>query len=412
MPSMPKDPLCRVRYIDLTRRRSWVEESPDLFEAGLGGTGVGIRLLEEECPQGADPLGPDNPIILAVGPLVGHFHDYLLRGGFPQSALVPSVDTAQKLLREDIVDKVLKRDMTALFGVDAGTFCLYRNGLVQAVYAHPPDAQDPTVLGAMDRAYETKTVLFTGDGGEVFEDLDRTTLKRVVSAPVQAHGRVYGVLCLRNRSQGFRFTGNEQELLNQFLYIMAVALENAFMLKEVERARKALSQLTAKMITIQEEERRRLAADIHDTLTQALIGVSYKIQLCKELTDRSPEMLPVELDNLVTKIGQAIDQSRNLISSLRPDLIDTMGLVPALERHVESFSRETGIRVRTCLLENLELSSEANICLFRVAQEALTQRMLQSDPIAVGDIEQAFVERLRFGIELCHAAPGSCPLPT
>jgi signal transduction histidine kinase len=77
------------------------------------------------------------------------------------------------------------------------------------------------------------------------------------------------------------------------------------------------------------------------------------------------------LDNLVTKIDQAIDQSRNLISSLRPDLIDTMGLVPALERHVESFSRETGIDVRTCLPENLELSSEANICLFRVVQEAL-----------------------------------------
>ena len=50
-------------------------------------------------------------------PLVGLFHEYLLRGGFPQSALVDSVTTAQKLLREDIVDKALKRDMTALFGV-------------------------------------------------------------------------------------------------------------------------------------------------------------------------------------------------------------------------------------------------------------------------------------------------------
>ena len=49
--------------------------------------------------------------------LVAHFHDYLLRGGFPQCALVASLSGAQKLLREDIVDKVLKRDMTALFGV-------------------------------------------------------------------------------------------------------------------------------------------------------------------------------------------------------------------------------------------------------------------------------------------------------
>lgn len=50
-------------------------------------------------------------------PLAGLFHDYLLRGGFPQSAQVESIALAQKLLREDIVDKVLKRDMTALFGV-------------------------------------------------------------------------------------------------------------------------------------------------------------------------------------------------------------------------------------------------------------------------------------------------------
>jgi predicted AAA+ superfamily ATPase len=49
--------------------------------------------------------------------LVAHFHEYLLRGGFPQSALMESIPQAQKLLREDIVDKVLKRDMTALFGV-------------------------------------------------------------------------------------------------------------------------------------------------------------------------------------------------------------------------------------------------------------------------------------------------------
>lgn len=48
---------------------------------------------------------------------VGHFHEYLLRGGFPQTAQMESITQAQRLLREDIIDKVLKRDMTALFGV-------------------------------------------------------------------------------------------------------------------------------------------------------------------------------------------------------------------------------------------------------------------------------------------------------
>jgi hypothetical protein len=77
----------------------------------------------------------------AARPLVGQFHEYLLRGGFPQCALVPSIELAQKLLREDIVDKVLKRDMTALFGVRRvleleQTFlylCLHDGGLLDMV---------------------------------------------------------------------------------------------------------------------------------------------------------------------------------------------------------------------------------------------------------------------------------------
>src|SRR5512136_401775 len=69
---MPPDQrLARVLYIDLSRRFFSVKERPDLFESGLGGTGVGIRLLEEECAPETHPFAPGNPIILAVGPLTG-----------------------------------------------------------------------------------------------------------------------------------------------------------------------------------------------------------------------------------------------------------------------------------------------------------------------------------------------------
>jgi len=93
-----------------------------------------IKLFEWTPPQFAR-LGEQ------ARPLVAHFHEYLLRGGFPQCALVASVDLAQKLLREDIVDKVLKRDMTALFGVRRvleleQTFlylCLHDGGLLDMV---------------------------------------------------------------------------------------------------------------------------------------------------------------------------------------------------------------------------------------------------------------------------------------
>lgn len=59
----------RVLHVDLTKKDSWIEDRTDLFEKYLGGSGVAIRLLDEECPVGADPLSASNPIILAPGPL-------------------------------------------------------------------------------------------------------------------------------------------------------------------------------------------------------------------------------------------------------------------------------------------------------------------------------------------------------
>jgi len=61
--------LSRVLYVDLSTHRYWVEERGELFRARLGGTGVAIELLHELCPRDADPLSPENPVILAVGPL-------------------------------------------------------------------------------------------------------------------------------------------------------------------------------------------------------------------------------------------------------------------------------------------------------------------------------------------------------
>lgn len=68
-----KDTISRVLYIDVTEKKYWVEDRSDLFDEYLGGAGVGIKLLQEECPPKADPLSPENPIILLTGPLVGSF---------------------------------------------------------------------------------------------------------------------------------------------------------------------------------------------------------------------------------------------------------------------------------------------------------------------------------------------------
>ncbi|MCJ7445391.1 MAG: aldehyde ferredoxin oxidoreductase family protein [Methanotrichaceae archaeon] len=65
--------LRKVLYIDLSKEEIWIEERHDLFEQWMGGTGVGIQLLLEECKPGVDSLSPEAPIILSIGPLNGMF---------------------------------------------------------------------------------------------------------------------------------------------------------------------------------------------------------------------------------------------------------------------------------------------------------------------------------------------------
>ena len=65
------DPLSNILFVDLSKKEFWVENRRELFDNYLGGSGVGIQLLKETCPQGVKPLSPENPIIFTVGPLTG-----------------------------------------------------------------------------------------------------------------------------------------------------------------------------------------------------------------------------------------------------------------------------------------------------------------------------------------------------
>ncbi|MBC7092334.1 MAG: aldehyde:ferredoxin oxidoreductase, partial [Nitrososphaeria archaeon] len=61
--------LKNVLYIDLSRKRFWIEDRREIFEEYLGGVGVASKILMEECSKNVDPLGPENVIVFAVGPL-------------------------------------------------------------------------------------------------------------------------------------------------------------------------------------------------------------------------------------------------------------------------------------------------------------------------------------------------------
>lgn len=67
------DSLSKVLFIDLTKKKFWTEDRSELFDSFIGGTGVGVKLLQENLPEGADALSPEAPIVFAIGPLNGLF---------------------------------------------------------------------------------------------------------------------------------------------------------------------------------------------------------------------------------------------------------------------------------------------------------------------------------------------------
>src|SRR5215218_3426388 len=133
---------------------------------------------------------------------------------------------------------------------------------------------------------------------------------------------------------------------------------------EAERRRSGRLALRA-----QEEERRRLARDLHDEVNQALTAILLRLQA---VAQDAPADVSDELGEVRRLVNQAMDELLRLARELRPTALDDHGLYPAIESQVRRFSSQTGIAadLRTHG-DPAELDPDREIAVFRVAQEAL-----------------------------------------
>ena len=147
----------------------------------------------------------------------------------------------------------------------------------------------------------------------------------------------------------------------------------ALNLRERRLADTKLKQLTQRVIDTQEEERGRVARELHDSISQILVGVRYALELARRRLLLGDTRAGESLDKGITSLGGAIQEVRRISRDLRPGLLDDLGLGPALKSLTDEFSTRTGIAVdcQTVVFRN-RLDQEAKIALYRIAQEALT----------------------------------------
>ncbi len=166
------------------------------------------------------------------------------------------------------------------------------------------------------------------------------------------------------------------------LYILGItfaALLLVFMsgmvitVRERRLADAKLKALTQRVFDAQEEERGRVARELHDGISQLLVGVRYALDSARRRLASGDDRASETLDKGIDHLSGAIQEVRRISRDLRPGVLDDLGLGPAIKALAEDFGARTGIKteLNTIVFHN-RLDQDAKIALYRIAQEALT----------------------------------------
>ncbi|WP_163849631.1 cache domain-containing protein [Pseudooceanicola aestuarii] len=174
----------------------------------------------------------------------------------------------------------------------------------------------------------------------------------------------------------------EARVRRTFVYIGAITAAALFLvfasgliinIRERRLADAKLKELTQRVFDAQEEERGRVARELHDGISQLLVAVRYALDSARRRLNTGDARAGETLDRGVDSLGEAIQEVRRISRDLRPGVLDDLGLGPALKALVADFGTRTGIETEfTTVPFRNRLDGDAKIALYRIAQEALT----------------------------------------
>jgi PAS domain S-box-containing protein len=206
--------------------------------------------------------------------------------------------------------------------------------------------------------------------GKRANSLIQEHLKSLMHVPLTTKGCTLGSMCVATREK-HSFGKEDEELLTAIGSQIAVAIENARLYAEVQHKEHIRAVLYKKIVNAQEDERRRIARELHDDTSQALTALIFSAEEGLELSNT--QEIKERLHSMRNIIQNTLDGVHQIIFDLRPSMLDHLGLVPAMrwfaETHLESKGARVTIKQETPIKR---LSPELETALFRVVQEAIT----------------------------------------
>ncbi len=213
--------------------------------------------------------------------------------------------------------------------------------------------------------------------------------KSFLAIPLVSRQHKLGVLFLGYVTEGRRFSESKLNLYETFAGLIATATENCRLMDFISGKYRRAGWLSSRIIDAQEEDRRRLARNLHDEIGASLAMLKINLHMARKKIDCSDTALNPFIDELDNSLGEIIAQVRNLTADLRPPVLDDLGLGPAINWYVEQFSRRSDIKVKIANdLSNEKRFPDSEIMIYRVVQEALTNIAKHADATKI-DIKLA-----------------------
>lgn len=219
--------------------------------------------------------------------------------------------------------------------------------------------------------------------------------KSIMSIPMKDHeNNVMGVIQLINKKKSgsekldfgqpdllersiIPYDYKDELIMNSLAAQAAIALENNLLYREMydllkvyKEQNRELEILTLKTLKAHEEERKRIAREIHDGPAQSVVNLSLKLELCKKLFQMGRfDSLSTSMDELNSGIRFAVKEIRSIIYDLKPSYLED-GIIKALENHFNIFSEGTGINVSfNCTTDGSNMEYYLTSTLYRIVQE-------------------------------------------
>jgi len=202
-----------------------------------------------------------------------------------------------------------------------------------------------------------------------YDEIDKSTdfhTTSLICVPLAYKGGVIGALQILNKLSGQKFDEDDLDLLTALASQSATAIENA-------RLYQSLREQRDRIVVLEEEVRKELARDLHDGPVQLLSAIIMQLQFAQQLMRRAPEELETELGDTGKLASKALGQLRNMLFDLRPVILETEGLMPAVRAYAELLMGEGEVKVHLNVTEpgeQLPKRMEKNV--FSIIQEAVT----------------------------------------